>query len=907
VAERNVKVTLSLQMQDFKKGMEEARKATQETGSEAEKLAQKKADFDLLGASAFAMGGVMAAGIGLAVSKFAEFDEAMSQVQASTHESEANMALLKEAALDAGASTVFSATEAANAIEEMGKAGVSTADILGGGLSGALSLAAAGGLDVASAAGIASTAMTQFGLAGADIPHVADLLAAGAGKAMGDVTDLAAALNQAGLVANATGLSIEETTATLSAFAASGLQGSDAGTSFKTMLQALNPKSKEAGDLMADLGLSAYDASGEFIGMEAYAGKLQDALGGMSAEQRNATLSTIFGSDAVRAATVLYEEGAEGIAGWTEAVDDQGYAAETAAARLDNLKGDIEALGGATDTALIKMGEGANGPLRFFVQALTDVVEGFAGMPAGTQQAALAIGAVGSAASIGAGAFFTFTPKVAEFKAAVDNLGPSAQKGARAVGALTKGLGAAAGFGAAVVVLDKIANSGDKAAASLEETTSALLSNDLGDLFEGLGGDVNSFAQGLELLSGSSINAGMERFGSTLNGIFFGGALSDQVSDTREQFDAVGQSLAQLVSSGEGDRAKDMFEDLAAAAEEQGYSQEQLLELMPAYADALAGVSNEQQIGASTAEEQADALASLEGKAGDAGEEVKKLAETIRGFGEANFELRDAQRAVEAAVDSFTESLEENGNTFDITTDKGRANEAALDDVAKAYLEAAAAAVEQSGAAEDANPILAAGRAEFVRLAQAAGKSADEANALADSLGLIPENTKAAISVTGAETAKSRIDSVKNSLRLAYQAALNLANVNIGSVGSSAGGKQIAKADGGAIYGPGGPRDDLIPAMLSNGEHVLTAAEVRAMGGQEAVYRFRAGLGRGFADGGAVASSASVSVNPLVSLQGARLVLNVDGRQMTGFVQEQIVATDARSGQVINGGKRRHQ
>jgi TP901 family phage tail tape measure protein len=907
VAERNVKVTLSLQMQDFKKGMEEARKATQETGSEAEKLAQKKADFDLLGASAFAMGGVMAAGIGLAVSKFAEFDEAMSQVQASTHESEANMALLKEAALDAGASTVFSATEAANAIEEMGKAGVSTADILGGGLSGALSLAAAGGLDVASAAGIASTAMTQFGLAGSDIPHVADLLAAGAGKAMGDVTDLAAALNQAGLVANATGLSIEETTATLSAFAASGLQGSDAGTSFKTMLQALNPKSKEAGDLMADLGLSAYDASGEFIGMEAYAGKLQDALGGMSAEQRNATLSTIFGSDAVRAATVLYEEGAEGIAGWTEAVDDQGYAAETAAARLDNLKGDIEALGGATDTALIKMGEGANGPLRFFVQALTDVVEGFAGMPAGTQQAALAIGAVVSAASIGAGAFFTFTPKVAEFKAAVDGLGPSAQKGARAVGALTKGLGAAAGFGAAVVVLDKIANSGDKAAASLEETTSALLSNDLGDLFEGLGGDVNSFAQGLELLSGSSINSGMERFGSTLNGIFFGGALSDQVSDTREQFDAVGQSLAQLVSSGEGDRAKDMFEDLAAAAEEQGYSQEQLLELMPAYADALSGVSNEQQIGAGTAEEQAEALAALEGKAEGAGEEISKLADTIRGFGEANFDLRDAQRAVEASVDSFTESLKENGNTFDITTEQGRANEAALDDVAQAYLQAAAAAVEQSGAAESANPILAAGRAEFVRLAQAAGKSADEAAALADALGLVPENTTAAISVTGAETAKSRIDSVKTSLRLAYQAALNLANVDIGGVGSSGGGKQIPKADGGAIYGPGGPRDDLIPARLSNGEHVLTAADVRAMGGQEAVYRFRAGLGRGFADGGAVASSPSVSVSPLVSLQGARLVLNVDGRQMTGFVQEQIVATDVRSGQALNGGKRGHR
>jgi TP901 family phage tail tape measure protein len=73
---------------------------------------------------------------------------------------------------------------------------------MGGGLKGALSLAAAGQIDVAEAAGIASTAMTQFSLAGKDLPHVADLLAAGAGKAMGSVDDLGQALNQAGLVAS---------------------------------------------------------------------------------------------------------------------------------------------------------------------------------------------------------------------------------------------------------------------------------------------------------------------------------------------------------------------------------------------------------------------------------------------------------------------------------------------------------------------------------------------------------------------------------------------------------------------------------------------------------------------------------------------------------------------------------
>ena len=107
----------------------------------------------------------------------------------------------------------------------MAKAGVSTKDILGGGLKGALSLAAAGSLDVAEAAEISASALTQFKLSGDKIPHLADLLAAGAGKAQGSVQDLGAALNQSGLVAASTGLSIEETTGVLAAFASAGVDG----------------------------------------------------------------------------------------------------------------------------------------------------------------------------------------------------------------------------------------------------------------------------------------------------------------------------------------------------------------------------------------------------------------------------------------------------------------------------------------------------------------------------------------------------------------------------------------------------------------------------------------------------------------------------------------------------------
>ena len=147
-------------------------------------------------------------------------------------------------------------------------------------------------------------------------------------------------------MASLTGLSIEETTGALAAFASAGLIGSDAGTSFKSMLQRLTPQSLEAKNLMDELGISAYDAGGNFVGLEGFAGNLQAALKDLTPEQRNSALATIFGSDAVRAASVIYEEGAAGVASWTAAVDDSGFAAEQASAKLDNLKGDYEAFMG---------------------------------------------------------------------------------------------------------------------------------------------------------------------------------------------------------------------------------------------------------------------------------------------------------------------------------------------------------------------------------------------------------------------------------------------------------------------------------------------------------------------------------------------------------------------------------
>ena len=380
---RNITVRLLADTSNFTAGMAKVSGESQKAATTMEAAGGKTK----LITTGVAAAGVAATALGVAAIKMAaDFDASMSTVQANTGASADEMAQLRQAAIDAGADTVYSATESADAINELGKAGLSTSDILSGGLSGALNLAASDGMAVGDAAELMATTLKQFNMTGAESTQVADALAAGAGKAVGSAHDLGLALNQAGMVSHSFGISMQETAGTLAAFAQSGMIGSDAGTSLKTMLISLANPSTKASNLMQELGINAYDAQGKFIGLSGLAGVLKDKLSGLSQEQRNQALATIFGTDAIRAANVLYEQGAEGIDDWTDAVSESGFAAQQAAARNNNLKGDLENLSGSFESLMISLGEGGQGPLRSLVQTVDTLVDGFSQLPAPVQQ-----------------------------------------------------------------------------------------------------------------------------------------------------------------------------------------------------------------------------------------------------------------------------------------------------------------------------------------------------------------------------------------------------------------------------------------------------------------------------------------------------------------------------------------
>ena len=319
---------------------------------------------------------VLVSGITSTFNTIADFDKALSGISALGGEYAENIDALSEAARTAGTAFGFTANESIKAVDALARAGLTTEQIIGGGLEGALTLAAAGNLDLASAAETAASALTQFGLSGQDVGRVADALVGGANAAQGGVDELRAALNQSGLVASQFGLSLEDTVGALTTFASAGLLGSDAGTSFRAMLLRLAKPTGESAEAMKQYGLELFDAQGNFVGVEEAADQLQKGLGGLTEETRLNALATIFGQDAIRAANVLYEQGAEGVAKFTAEVSKSGEAQRVAAEQTNNLSGDIDKAKASWEGLVlgIESGDGIIGT------AIRNVIQAFSGL-----------------------------------------------------------------------------------------------------------------------------------------------------------------------------------------------------------------------------------------------------------------------------------------------------------------------------------------------------------------------------------------------------------------------------------------------------------------------------------------------------------------------------------------------
>lgn len=332
------------------------------------------------------LGSLGAAGVlGLAVKTAMDFEKQMSQVGAVSGATAGEMAGLSEAAKRIGKDTSFSASQAATAMGKLAEQGISAKDIMNGAADATVNLAAAGGTDLTTAATAAASAMNIWHMSVKDMPDVVNRLAGAANVSSFGVADMTQAMAAGGIAASTFGVSMADTTTTLAALAKGGFQsGSDAGTSFKTMIMSLAAPVGAGAKEIAALGLNFRDANGQLKPMAGILDELHSKIDGLTPAERDHALVTIFGTDAMRAAGAMMKLTGDDFAKMSKQMGDTDAAA-IAKTRMDNLAGSLEGLKGSVETIMINFGEKLIPLLRDGTDGMIKLANAFSALPQSTQ------------------------------------------------------------------------------------------------------------------------------------------------------------------------------------------------------------------------------------------------------------------------------------------------------------------------------------------------------------------------------------------------------------------------------------------------------------------------------------------------------------------------------------------
>lgn len=285
-----------------------------------------------------------------AVKSAADLEQELNVFQQVSGATTEQMARVRAEARALGADVrlpAVSAGDAAQTMTELAKAGLSVDQVLRG-TRGTLQLAAAAQLDFATSSELVANALNAFQLPGAQATKVADLLAGAANAAQGDIGDFGLALAQAAAVAHQAGIPLGETVTFLTELAKAGISGSDAGTSLRTTILRLIAPTAQAQKIFRELGVEINDAQGN-VRPDVFE-QLRESMSRLEPATRNQALATIFGADAVRAASVFVRDGAAGHEELARQVERAGQAQEIAAARTKGLSGSVQGLSSNVET-----------------------------------------------------------------------------------------------------------------------------------------------------------------------------------------------------------------------------------------------------------------------------------------------------------------------------------------------------------------------------------------------------------------------------------------------------------------------------------------------------------------------------------------------------------------------------
>lgn len=337
-------------------------------------------------------------GLGTAAVKAGnDFEAQMSRVSAIAGAYGDDLEKLRDMAIELGAETSFSATESAQAMENLASAGFSTEEIMQA-MPGMLDLAASSGEDLASSADIAASTLRGFQLNASEAGHVADVLAKNAADTNAAIIDTGYAMKYVAPVAQSVGWSLEEVTAAIGVMADAGIKGEQAGTTLRGALTRLMKPTDAMQSAMDSLGITFYDSQGKMKPLSTIIDELQKSTEELTDEQRDNKLATIFGTEALSGMKVLLASSKDELDAMTDGLKKADGAAEKMAdTMLDNTKGSIEEMNGSLETAGITIQKQLAPWITKGAEMVTDLANQFADLDENTQGTILTIGGIAAA------------------------------------------------------------------------------------------------------------------------------------------------------------------------------------------------------------------------------------------------------------------------------------------------------------------------------------------------------------------------------------------------------------------------------------------------------------------------------------------------------------------------------
>ena len=964
MSERTVRVSLTAQVTGYLQGMEKARKATADAGTAAEKAAREieaqKQAMESAGRGLMAVGVVAVAATALSVKAAIGWQSAWTGVEKVIDGTPAELKKVEEGLRSLTKVLPASHDEIAAVAEAAGRLGIQAGSVtdftrvmidLGEATNITAEAAATDLARFMNVMGTSTDMVSNLGSAVVDLGNnfatsESEIVAmamrlTGAGKQIGltegEVLGLAAALSAVGIEAEAGGSAISKVMIDI---ASSVEEGGDrlsqfadiAGVSAKDFTDQWKKDPGAALALFVEGLANAETQGASTLGM------LED-LGITEVRMRDALLRSASASDDFSAA----------MGRGNKAFEENTALAAEAEKRYATVESQLGIMTNRVTDAAISFGQ-------VFLPAVSAAAEGIGSMADAlgalspeVQGVIAASALLGGAVALAGGVFLLALPKIAAFQVSLGILATSSMPAvaASATGMMvatnraTAAMAASARFltgpwglalaasavavGVFVTYLDSLKDS------AAEVENSMKTAKDAADIF-------NSIGEGRNVTAFADVKAQLKDLPTLLQ------ESADQSSNLwsrlggRESFGAlqalrdIGVELARTAGT-DLPEAQRQFSLLADETDGTEQSLWRLISSMPAYKDALIQQATALDIDANSSNEAANKTALLKlaqedatpvaltaaeayletaDKAASLDDELKTLIDSMN---EANGVAQDAvssnanyQGALEDSRKKVEELVEANGiqsDALDENTAKGSENAAMLADLARKSQDAAQAALEAGGSMDDYKGSLEGGRKSIYDTALALTGSADAAQKLTDNIDAMPPEREIKII---ADTANALRDF--NNLI----AGMNGRTVHIATGAGGSGG--MTRADGGEIYGIGGPRQDNIPIMASAGEHMFDAEDVKAMGGQAAVYNFRAGLHSrqsGYADGGGVGRYASpvqyVSAPQMSYSQGTSaapqfnvVVQSRGGVDLLKYVDVQITSADKNAARRVKMG-----